>query len=551
MVKSYESVYNKYNDDCKTKEILEIVDKNAIIVMFDLKGRITHANKKCCSHTGYNKEFLLGRSYKLFFNEIAIEDDLKVIQETLSNKEEWEGILKNKYNDGSTYWMLINLYPMMTKNNRIKHYVCYCVDFTSNINQQNHIALQNTYDNLTGLYKGNLLDKTLLANEENRTNSSLILIDILNFSDVNTFYGMSKGNEVLKQVAMNLQTNFTEAKIFRIQGNSFALLVKEKQVILPSNNQLNKLIKKILTMFDFAFIVDNDEINLTVTLGVTGGHINLFKKAISALVEAKSLNLNYIINDEELTNKLTNINNEKKNLTNVLNKAIRENTIVPYYQPILCNDTNKIVKYECLARIVTEDMKEYMPNDFIELSKRIRKYEHITRTIIEKSFKYFEHKNVKFSINLSIEDIINKNTREFIYKKLNNYKKPYNVIFEILEDENLFNHEKAFKDFVVEVKKIGCEIAIDDFGTGFSNFGNLMSMEIDYIKIDGSIISKIDDENVYKILKNIVLLAQDLKVKTIAEFVSSEKLLEQVSELGIHFSQGWEIGKPNKELICK
>ena len=127
---------------------------------------------------------------------------------------------------------------------------------------------------------------------------------------------------------------------------------------------------------------------------------------------------------------------------------------------------------------------------------------------------------------------------------LNKYNVSNRVIFEILEDENIKSYE-LLKLFIDEVKSLGCKIAIDDFGSGYSNFEHLLKMNIDYLKIDASLIKNIaKDETSYKITKTIIEFAKSLNLQTIAEFVENEEIFKIVRELGADYSQGYFFSEP-------
>ena len=104
-------------------------------------------------------------------------------------------------------------------------------------------------------------------------------------------------------------------------------------------------------------------------------------------------------------------------------------------------------------------------------------------------------------------------------------------------------------EFVKEVKRYGAKIAIDDFGSGYSNFSMLAVMKVDYIKIDGSLISNIDrNENSLLVVESIVDFARKLGISVIAEFVYSSTIYSKVKELGIEYSQGFYIDKPRIDI---
>ena len=117
-----------------------------------------------------------------------------------------------------------------------------------------------------------------------------------------------------------------------------------------------------------------------------------------------------------------------------------------------------------------------------------------------------------------------------------------------MESEGIESY-KEIKDFINTVKKYNCKIAIDDFGSGYSNLNHIINLDIDYIKIDASIIKNIDkDENSEHIVKLLVEFSKKLGIKTIAEFVSSKEIFEKVKKLGIDYSQGYYFSEPQKEI---
>ena len=122
------------------------------------------------------------------------------------------------------------------------------------------------------------------------------------------------------------------------------------------------------------------------------------------------------------------------------------------------------------------------------------------------------------------------------------------IIFEILESEGIENYEEV-SSFIDEMKSLGCKIAIDDFGSGYSNFEHLLKLNINYIKIDGSLIKNIDtDKYAQIVIETIVDFASKLNITTIAEYVHNESVHEKVKKLNIHRSQGFYLAEPQEEI---
>jgi EAL domain-containing protein (putative c-di-GMP-specific phosphodiesterase class I) len=236
-------------------------------------------------------------------------------------------------------------------------------------------------------------------------------------------------------------------------------------------------------------------------------------------------------------------------MTKILKDAIAEDRIVVFKQPIVCNrkkPSDTIKKYECLIRIKEKDGSFISPYLFLDIAKKIKLYPKLTRAMIQKSFEYFKDKNCDFSINLTLDDILNETTVRFIKYKLDSSNIAHHVIFEIVETEGIDNFEEVSL-FIKSMKEYGCKIAIDDFGTGYSNFNYLMKLNVDFIKIDGSFIKNIDTDIPSQVLTElIVLFAKKQNIKTIAEFVHSPDILGKVKSLDIDFSQGYFLGEPQE-----
>jgi len=168
--------------------------------------------------------------------------------------------------------------------------------------------------------------------------------------------------------------------------------------------------------------------------------------------------------------------------------------------------------------------------------------------MIKKSFDTFKDTDLEFSVNLTIEDILNKDIKLYIFAMLKEYNIGKRVVFEIVESESIVNFQEVI-EFIQKSKSYGCKIAIDDFGTGYSNFEYLLKLKADFIKIDGSMIKNIDtDLDAQTVVSTIVDFAKKMKIKTIAEFVENESIYNTVKALGIDYSQGYYFSEPKREL---
>ncbi len=282
-------------------------------------------------------------------------------------------------------------------------------------------------------------------------------------------------------------------------------------------------------------------------MGIAYGYETLLENADIALKIAKKNKKDFLVYDETMY--MSKEYEKNFEWTKRLKRAIEEDKIVPLFQPVVDNKTQKIVKYEALMRIMDNNGAYITPIHFLELAKKNKLYHQLTKIMIEKTFKKFENLPYSVSINISVEDILNKEINRFILDKLKNTGMGEKIVFEIIESEGIENFEQVL-EFINKIKIYGAKISIDDFGTGYSNFDYLMKLKVDYIKIDGSMIRGIDtDKNSQMVTKTIVNFAKNMGIKTVAEFVHSKNVFMKVQELDVDFSQGYYFGEPTDNIV--
>jgi EAL domain-containing protein (putative c-di-GMP-specific phosphodiesterase class I) len=236
-------------------------------------------------------------------------------------------------------------------------------------------------------------------------------------------------------------------------------------------------------------------------------------------------------------------------MIDTIKAAIDEERIVPYFQGIVDNRTGRIVKYESLIRLIEPDGKVLSPFFFLEQAKKSKLYDRLTRIMIAKTFETFETLEYDFSLNLTLQDILSEETCRFLFETLERSGASNRLVFEIVESEGIENFDEVI-GFIKKVRQYGCRIAIDDFGTGYSNFSYLSRLDVDYIKIDGSLIKHINDNEDHLVtIESILYFARKKGIETIAEFVENEAIYNRLVELGIDFSQGYHFSAPAPQIL--
>jgi len=396
---------------------------------------------------------------------------------------------------------------------------------------------------LTGLQNRLKLMEDISLNADSKS-LHLALINIDSFKDINDLYGYDAGDKILKQMAFVAQ-NICEYKnsIYKLPSDEYAVFITADM----QQSEFLKIVKKFIAKIqESEFEVNDNSIFITLSCGIASNEESLMTKANVALQIAKSTSKSIVVYDNSFDTKERITQNMEGVL--LLKNAIKEDRIVPYFQPIYNTSTKKIEKYESLARIILESGEVVPPIRFLDIAIESKLYPEITKSIIKKSFEFFREKDYEFSINISIHDIENRKTFQFILDNVINFPNPQNITFEILESYRVENYEKLNK-FIKEIKSHGCKIAIDDFGSGYSNFSHILELNVNYLKIDSSLVKFITkDHNSRVIIKTIVNFASNLNLKTIAEFVEDKESMELLEKMGVDFIQGYYIGRPQSGL---
>lgn len=367
------------------------------------------------------------------------------------------------------------------------------------------------------------------------------LINIDRFSDINAVYGVTIGDALLKQYGVWLQARIRDRNgihLYKMGGDEFALYFSSVESLSRVKPFFDEL---IAATANSAFKVDGVEIVLTITVGLAHAADRGLAHAATAIKQAKLNRLSLRLFD--------GLDSTKQQENNIawykrIRDALETSRIVPYFQPIVDNKTQAVTKYEALIRMVDLDGQVISPYQFLDIAKKTKLYSQLTRVMIDKVLAVFKDSTVPVSINLSTEDLLNQELSDYLDQRLTETGMGRLIVFEILESEGVNNYE-AVSAFIHRFKAKGCLFAIDDFGSGYSNFDHLIKLNMDILKIDGSLIRTLPhDRNTQIIVQHICDFAHEMGIRTVAEFVSNEAIYRQVREIGIDDSQGFYFYEP-------
>ncbi|HKM18974.1 MAG TPA: EAL domain-containing protein [Aliarcobacter sp.] len=531
--------------------LLNLISKHSPDMLWikDLNGRYLYANNAICSGLliatpnevlGKTDIFFALREREKYqdnkswhtFGELCTNTDLEIVKAMKPLR-----FLENGNIQGKMTYLEVDKAPFFDENKKLIGVIGTARDITEQVLLKERNEYLMYFDQLTSLPNR----QKIILDIENKKPKSSIVFNIDDFKEVNDFFGTNNADKILKDIASRfIQYEYTA---YRIDGDEFAILFFDE---ITEEELQNEAIKIINLLDSEPFYIDDKSILITFSIGIAKSDEKLLTKVDIAVNNAKSSN-NHICIYEESHN-IEEKYKENIELATQIKEAILENRIICHYQPLLNIENSEIYSYESLVRLIDNNGNSLAPYKFLEFSKKIKLYSSITKIVVTQACKTFQNRDENFSINLSVDDIKDEQTVEFILKTIQETNTSRRVTFEILESEGIENYQEVIS-FINQIKSLGAKIAIDDFGTGYSNFEHLLRLDVDYIKIDGSLIKNIVTDDKHRlIVETIVSFAKRIGIKTVAEFVSDEKILQTIKEIGISCAQGYHIGKP-KTLV--
>ncbi|MDR3578426.1 MAG: bifunctional diguanylate cyclase/phosphodiesterase, partial [Oryzomonas sp.] len=413
-----------------------------------------------------------------------------------------------------------------------------------------------TRDPLTNLFNRRvfweLLNYETSRAERHGYSFGVLMIDLDNFKNVNDTYGHIIGDKFLSQVADTIHDCLRLGDILaRYGGDEFVVALPE-----AGEEQVYSVADRIRAALENMAVVTagGTKVRGTASIGmaVYPTHAktskDLFMFADNMAYKAKSMGKNCII--VPTGDDVVEVFQKNSEMSGILLQALEEKRIIPYFQPIISLGNRDIVCHEVLCRIKIGD-NVITANEFIEIAENLQIVSKLDGILMEKVFEKARDEGYDgfLFINLSPKSLIIKEFVPMIIRLTRTYHISHEkVVFEITERDTLKNMT-LLERFVMDLKMEGFKFAIDDFGSGFSSFQYIRNLPVDFVKIDGMFVQNmLNDSKDMSFVKTLAVLAKEFGIRTIAEYVENEELLNAVTSLGIDFAQGYHTGKPSPDF---
>ncbi|WPX08458.1 putative bifunctional diguanylate cyclase/phosphodiesterase [Anaerocellum danielii] len=420
-----------------------------------------------------------------------------------------------------------------------------------------YIELIAYYDDVTGLPNRNFLNEKIRERieESKKENSKFwtIFIEVDNFGYINEVFGHAVGDEFLKSIAMEIKKFLPREWIFsRFGGDEFVVVTTDVEKAL-----VVQIVENLVERFSRSWSVMGKWLYTSINIGIAGYPQDgteadtILKNAEIALTVAKKRGKDmgkslYEFYERSMTEEiLRRVEIESKILRGIQNKQF-----FLVYQPKVSRDGRTVVGFEALLR--WNSPRGILATDkFIQIAEESGLVYDLNRVILDivcRDIKYMKEngfKKVPVAINLSGKEFAMYNMIGILGKYLEKHNvTPEDIEIEVTERVILTNLELS-KEIFNKLYKKGIRISIDDFGTGYSSLELLLTLPVHALKIDKKFINKIEFfGNEYVIVKNIIYMAKEMNLKTIAEGVERKEQYEILKELGCDEFQGYYFSKP-------
>ncbi|HCA26278.1 MAG TPA: hypothetical protein DEP05_01265, partial [Betaproteobacteria bacterium] len=374
----------------------------------------------------------------------------------------------------------------------------------------------------------------------------VLSIDLDHFKRINDRYGHSIGDQFLKHLTLELYNMIAPGdRLAHFGGDEFLLLLKNRN-LEEGRKEAERLLRHIPAIH---FPHHGDTLHVTCSIGgIYFDHETqlsaemLISHTDATLFEAKRRGRNRLA---LFAHAMPDIDRYRKDAEWMerISTAITHKAIVPVLQPILRLADDAISHYEALARLWLEDTLSDS-GEFVLYAERFGLIGEIDIAMLEAVLEMLtQHPTWVISSNLSGYTLSNTTLKNHICDILEaNATLASRLILEITESTAIDEPNDA-KRFIERARQFGCHFALDDFGVGYSSLQTLTQLDVDYLKIDGSLLRSMHSEN-KELLYAVQGLADALQIPTVAEFVDTEEKLEQIRRVGINYAQGYLIGKP-------
>ncbi|MCK0069845.1 sensor domain-containing protein [Kordiimonas laminariae] len=450
------------------------------------------------------------------------------------------------------------LIPLRNSDGEIYQVVCTVEDQTAEKLAERNLLHHAFHDALTGqpnrvLFR-NKLEEAVAECQRTGGESAcaVLIINIDRFQQINESFGHSAGDRFLISMASTLRRCIRGADtLARLSGDEFSILVSHFNDI----EEVEMICSRIHEAMQQPYDLDGNEVFTSVSVGVattlsSSSHPeDLIRDADFAMHRAKSAGkARTEIYRRDSHQRARN----QFHLETELRRAVERNELDLFYQPIIDLQTNELHGFEGLTRWIHKEKGFVSPAEFIPLAEETGVIVKLGRWAVEAACQqlrsWIDDPNataVPVNVNVSGIQFARDDVAAMVESAIKEYEIPGEYLRVELTESSIMANPTHISESLQRIRKLGVKVALDDFGTGYSSLNYLHQFPIDIIKIDRSFINQLEQDNeIYKILKMISLLAESLGHEVVAEGIEDTQHIGMLQDMGFSFAQGFYYSKP-------
>ena len=533
-------------------------------IQWDKDQNIIDWNPRAEEIFGYSKEEVMGKNSSFFDSPESVKDARKMWSALYRRQRDgYHSIhgVRNKRGDILTCeW---HNTPLL-KDGRLIGAASFVEDITSQVEAEQTIKRQASYDNLTGLPNRRRmmeeLERAISRSQRTRQYAAVLFLDLDHFKDINDTEGHHVGDLVLKHFA-NIVRDAVRAEdvVARFGGDEFVILVEDLGWQgEDARTKVLSIADKILDMGNNVDIIEGVEYDLEVSGGIvlfsngqSSSH-DILKQADLAMYKVKtSGRKGFCFYDDSMA-----IDAEYRvAMIRELRQGLKKAEFDLHFQPIVTG-SGQIMSAESLLRWNRPMQRLASAGEFIDLMASLPMMQEVGYWLLEKVCRNivlwreredFPDDLIMF-VNISPKQLQDENFVKEVIKIVEEFEvDPAHLVFEITEESLIHNLEKV-QSQLDELIAYGIKIALDDFGTGYSSLAMLQDLPVQYVKLDREFICNLDEQDEsYLIVEAVIRLCEILSLEVIAEGIENERQYLALKKMGCHYFQGYYFKRPMPE----
>ena len=525
------------------------------VLVSDSRGVIVHVNRALVEITGYSVEEVLGHRPNMFKSGRHGPAFYEAMFKSIDESGDWHGEIWNRRKSGEVYPQWQTVRSITDDKGQVTHYVAVFSDISAIKHSQNELARLVHHDPLTDLPNRLLFtertEQALASAHRHQTGCALLMVDLDHFKIINDSLGHNIGDLLLKAVADRLLRIFGKGfTVARLGGDEFAVLVDNCPQVAHAANAA----QQVLEVMKGAFDVDKHQLFISASIGISvfpKDALNaeqLLRNADSALFKAKSIGREgYALYTEELTAHAQ----YRIEVAGDLRRALEQQELRVYYQPVHDLHTSRLIGVEALVRWEHPLRGLLSPGEFIPIAERTGLIAEIDAWVLEQAcwqMVQWQAAGLKLSfvaVNISSRLFARPELYTLVSTVLaDTGLDPSLLELEVTESAVMDNSQVALEQ-MHRLRALGLRLAIDDFGTGFSSLLRLKRLPVQKLKIDQGFVAGLPGDNDdVAIVRAVIALGQSMGLQVHAEGIEQVEQARFLLDLNCNLGQGYWFGRP-------